>query len=165
MRDGVRRKKQQQQTNSHQKGSSGNSDTQVVSDGGKRNTQTERREQSRGTREDGERVHTKSSVLDTKVGFYKARCEKQEQEGMRGTFERAIKKLFVMQTQIARQTGGAGTDWEQNSLRCFCTAKGGCHIAGGRREGGRQAGPRASLARFLAMKGPGCNAASHVDIS
>lgn len=110
-------------------------------------------------------VHAKSSVLDTRVGIYKARREQEEQEGMRGTFERAIKKLFVMQTQIARQTGGAGTDWEQNSLRCFCTAKGGCHIAGGRRDGGREAGLRASLARLLAMKGPGCNAAARVDIS
>lgn len=36
-----------------------------------------------------------------------------------------------MQTQIARRAGGAGTDWEQNSLRCCCTAKAGCHIAGG----------------------------------
>lgn len=88
---------------------------------------------------------------------------------MRGTFEPAIKNLFVMQTQIARQTGGAGTDWEQNSLRYFCTAKGGCHIAGGWREGvgegGGGAGLRASLARLLAMKGPGCNAAALVDIS
>lgn len=36
-----------------------------------------------------------------------------------------------------------GTDWEQNSLRYFCTAKGGCHIAG---DGGREAGLHAEAA-------------------
>lgn len=44
------------------------------------------------------------------------------------------------------------TDCEQNSLRYFCTAKGGCHIAG---DGGREAGLHAEaalLAQFLAMR-------------
>lgn len=35
---------------------------------------------------------------------------------------------------------GPETDCEQNSLRYFCTAKGGCHIAG---DGGREPGLRA----------------------
>lgn len=59
------------------------------------------------------------------------------------------------------------TDCEQNSLRCFCMAEGGRHIAG-LVGGGREAGPQAdaaSLARILAMRCPRKNVAPLVYIS
>lgn len=67
-----------------------------------------------------------------------------------------------------RRNGRPGTDCEQNSLRYFCTAKGGCHIAGDGVGGWGGTGLHAEaalLAQLLAMRCPSWNAAPLVYIS
>lgn len=139
------------------KGNGQNSNTQVVG-GGERNTQT------KGASENT--MHRK--VQDKRSPGYNSRLLNSRQESIwvnkRNLWAR-YKGPLCNADPDNMTNRRPGTDWEQNSLRYFCMAEGGCHIAGGGGKGGWAARRGCLVGELLATKCPSYNAAPLVYIS